>query len=115
VLSSRTIVYGIVCSIIQNLCLWLTLTPAKLTPGRKNCIRLTNYRESLATRLGSNPDKSVYPIGISEAATDCGLVPRVENIHAVSMVPDNIWDTLGITRSTATPGEQTPVDSLPKC
>lgn len=60
---------------------------SKITTTRKNYIRLANSRESIAERLGSNPDK----------------IPRVEDISAVATIPSRIWDELGITRSTATP------------
>ncbi|CAE6464645.1 unnamed protein product [Rhizoctonia solani] len=64
-----------------------TLRYPKLVQNRKNCIRLMNFRERLAERLGSNPDR----------------MPRVENLSALTTIPTNIWDNLGITSSTATP------------
>ncbi|KAG9101955.1 ubiquitin-specific protease ubp2 [Ceratobasidium sp. 370] len=63
-----------------------TLRNPSLKSTRQNCVRLTGAWEGIAKRLGAHPDQ----------------MPRLEDTSPVIDVPWTVFETLGITRSTAT-------------
>ena len=106
-LSLHTARHGTVSSLLWYHSTILIILIANLKPSRTNHIRITSARENIAKHLGSHPDQCEYLVGFPDSRlTVSSLVPRLEDTSVVSDIPQNLWEALGVTRSTATASER---------